>query len=89
MREQSPTTLRDFLKQRRRWFMGIVRRCRRVVKAGKLTFSLTLQRDIVRMNGDSSGETRPLTTSYFSWTERIVRPAEPRHQPLYAPNYTH
>ena len=23
VREQSPTTLRDFLKQRRRWFMGI------------------------------------------------------------------
>jgi cellulose synthase/poly-beta-1,6-N-acetylglucosamine synthase-like glycosyltransferase len=23
IREQSPTTLRDFLKQRRRWFMGI------------------------------------------------------------------
>lgn len=26
VREQSPVTLRDFLKQRRRWFMGIVRR---------------------------------------------------------------
>lgn len=25
VREQSPVTLRDFLKQRRRWFMGIVR----------------------------------------------------------------
>lgn len=23
VREQSPTTVRDFLKQRRRWFMGI------------------------------------------------------------------